>query len=152
MSAGLQKNDAGVRRDQIDFSTIWSSQFLRALSVCCRSPPARLFGFPVNAHAAGTENDDVEEPTGHRQVLVEMDHVGSIADRQMHAEGGAQTEKNEQRGSPPRLEAGQQRQTADEMDRNGDPDGNVGNRYVYAGKILDCAGGISGLHDAVPDK
>src|SRR5271166_5958182 len=55
----------------------------------CRMRLARhLRGFPVKAEAARAEYDDVKEPAGHHQVLVEMDHVVLIAGRQMHAKSG----------------------------------------------------------------
>jgi hypothetical protein len=53
----------------------------------------RLRGFPVKAKAAGAEGNDVEEPAGHHQVLVEMYHVALISGLQMHAKSGAQAHK-----------------------------------------------------------
>ena len=48
-----------------------------------------LRGFPLKAKAAGAERNDVKEPAGHHQVLVEMDHVVLISGRQVHAKSGA---------------------------------------------------------------
>ena len=52
-----------------------------------------LSGFPVEAEGAGTESDDVKEPTGHHQILVEVYHVVLISGRQVHAKSGAQADQ-----------------------------------------------------------
>jgi hypothetical protein len=60
----------------------------------CRMRLARhLRGFPVKAKTAGAEGNDVEEPAGHHQVLVEVYHVALISGLQMHAKSGAQAHK-----------------------------------------------------------
>src|SRR6516165_9932085 len=46
-----------------------------------------LRGLPVEAEAARAEGDDVKEPAGHHQVLVEVDHVALIPGRQMQCRG-----------------------------------------------------------------
>src|SRR5271163_1020390 len=71
--------------------------------------PAALCGFPVKAEAAGAEGDHVEEPSGHHQVLVEIDHVGLISRRQMHAKSGAEAKKGQQSSSPSAVETREQR-------------------------------------------
>ena len=48
-----------------------------------------LCGSRAETEAAGAEGDDLEEPAGHHQVLVEMDHVVLISGRQVHAKSGA---------------------------------------------------------------
>src|ERR1700731_2876686 len=132
-------------RDQINFNAVRSADCLRELSARCRLPPARLFGLLVDAHAASAVGDDVEESTRHHQILVEIYHVSLIADRQMHAKGGAEAEQNEQGSSPPCLEAGKERQAAEEMDGDGDPDGHVRNRHMDAREILGRADGVPEL-------
>src|ERR1700729_3215566 len=112
-------------RDQINFNTVRSPDCLRELSARCRLRSARLFGLLVDAHAARAVGDDVEEAPRHHQILVEIYHVSLIADRQMHTKGGAEAEQNEQGSSPPCLEADKERQAAEEMDGDRDPDGHV---------------------------
>ena len=111
-----------------------------------------LFGLPVDADATGAVSDDIEEPTRHHQILVEIYQVSLIADRQMHAKSGAEAEKNEQGRRPSRLEAKEERQAAEQMDGDGDPDSHLGNRHVDAGKILGSGGWVPELQNAVPNK
>ena len=60
------------------------------VQLACRMRLARhLRGFPVKAKAAGAEGNDIEEPAGHHQVLVEVYHVALISGRQMHAKRSA---------------------------------------------------------------
>jgi hypothetical protein len=108
--------------------------------------------FSVEAEAAGTEGDDVEEPAGHHQVLVEMDHVVLISRRQMHATSSAQADKGEQSGRPSGIESHQQGQAAEQVDWYRGPDRNIGCRHVNAGEILRCAAWIAQHDDAVPDE
>src|SRR5262249_32334446 len=96
-----------------------------------------LGDLPVEAEAAGAEGDDVEEPAGHRQVLVEMDHVVLISSRQMHAKGSAKANQGKQSGGPSAAETREQRQTAEQMDWYRDPDRDIRRRYVNAREILD---------------
>ena len=50
-----------------------------------------LPGLAVDADGTSAEGYHVEEPTRHHQILVEMDHVVFVSDRQMHAKGSANT-------------------------------------------------------------
>src|SRR6516162_10432099 len=109
-----------------------------------------LYGFPVEAEAAGAERDDVKEPAGHHQVLVEVDHVVRISGRQMHAKGSAEADKDQQGSGPSRVETREQCQTAEEMHQYRDPDGDIGRRYVNAGEILRRAARITQLDNAIP--
>ena len=61
-----------------------------AAEECSWLTARRLRGSSVKAKAARAEGDHVKEPAGHHQVLVEMDHVALISDRQMHAKGQAE--------------------------------------------------------------
>ena len=61
-----------------------------------RSTCGHPCGSRFETEAAGAEGDNVEEPAGHRQVLVEMDHIVLISGRQMHAKSGAQADKGKQ--------------------------------------------------------
>src|SRR5215471_2780421 len=63
-----------------------------------------LCGFPVDADGTGAVDDDVKKPAGHHQVLVEMNRVVLISERQMHAESRAQTDKDKQSSGPPGVE------------------------------------------------
>ena len=74
-----------------------------------------LRGFPVETEAAGAEDDDVEEPAGHHQVLVEVDHVALISGRQMHAKSSNKADEGEQSGRPSGVEAHQQGQAAEQV-------------------------------------
>ena len=74
-----------------------------------------LYGFPVEAEAAGAERDDVKEPAGHHQVLVEVDHVALISGRQMHAKSSAEADKDKQCRGPSGIETCKQRQAAEQI-------------------------------------
>ena len=69
--------------------------YLDFASAIVSAPRCRmhLHGLPVEAKAAGAEGNDVEEPAGHHQVLVEVYHIALISGRQMHAKSGAQAHK-----------------------------------------------------------
>src|SRR5262245_1132857 len=62
-----------------------------AASTRSRMPHVRHDGLAVDADGTSAEGHHVEEPTRHHQILVEVDHVVLVSDRQMHAKGGANT-------------------------------------------------------------
>src|SRR6516162_9967760 len=111
-----------------------------------------LYGFPVEAEAAGAERDDVKEPAGHHQVLVEVDHVVRISGRQMHAKGSAEADKDQQGSGPSSVETREQRQAAEQMQQYRGPDRNIGCRHVNAGEILRRVARIAQHDDAIPDE
>jgi hypothetical protein len=74
-----------------------------------------LCGFPVEAEAARPESDDVKEPTGHHQILIEIDHIGLISGRQMHAKSSAEADKSKQSSGPSGVETCKQRQAAEQI-------------------------------------
>src|SRR5579859_8180286 len=119
MSMEWRAMDVGTRAIKL-ISTRYGHRIICGNCQRCRLRSAQLFGLLVDAHAAGAVGDDVEESARHHQILVEIYHVSLIADRQMHAKGGAETEKNEQGRRPPCLEADKERQAAEEMDGDGD--------------------------------
>src|SRR6516225_1908913 len=111
-----------------------------------------LSGFPVEAEGAGTEGDDVKEPAGHHQVLVEVDHVVLISGRQMHAKSSAKADQGKQSGGPSAVETREQRQAAEQMHRYRDPDGDARGGYMNTGEVLRRAAWIAQHNDAIPDE
>src|SRR5271168_2840603 len=116
-------------RGTVDPMTASTSSWCRRLRLA-----RNLCGLPVEAEAAGAEGDDVKEPAGHHQVLVEMDHVVLISGRQMHPKSGAQADKGQQSSGPSAIETREQREAAEQMDRDRDPDRDIGRGYVNAGE------------------
>src|SRR6516165_3804500 len=105
-----------------------------------------LSGFSVEADGAGTEADDVKEPAGHHQVLVEVYHVVLISGRQMHAKSSAKADQGKQSSGPPAVE------TDEQMHRHRDPDGDAWGGYMNTGEVLRRAAWIAQHNDAIPDE
>src|SRR6516165_8442093 len=70
----------------------------------------------------------------------------------MHAKSRTQADKSKQSSGPSGVEAHQQGQAAEQMDRYLGPDYNIGRRHVNAGEILRRAPWIAHHDDAVPNK
>jgi hypothetical protein len=106
----------------------------------------------VEADRARAEIDHVKKAAGHDEVLVKVHHVVHVAGPQMHTESGAEAEQHEQGRGPMGLVADQNRQTAEKMNRDRDPDSDVRHRNIEARKIVRGARRIAQLEHAIPDE
>jgi hypothetical protein len=104
----------------------------------------------VDADGTRAKSNDVEKAAGHDEVLIKMDHVLHVARRQMDAESGAEAEQQEQRRSPAGLEADQNAQTAEQMNRDRHPDRDAGHRNIEAREIGRGPRRIAQLKDIAP--
>jgi hypothetical protein len=76
---------------------------------------AALSGYSVEAEGTRAEGDDVKKPAGHHQILIEIDHIGLISGRQMHAKSSAEADKSKQSSGPSGVETCKQRQAAEQI-------------------------------------
>src|SRR6266550_8245999 len=114
-----------------------------------KRPMARCL---IDTDPAAAVGHDVNEPTCHDQVLIEMDHVRRITFRQMHAEGSPQTDKSKQGGSPTSSETQRKGKPPDQVYGDRYPDRKVWSRHVYGGEIMRCASRVLQLENTIPDK
>src|SRR5437870_4141738 len=95
----------------------------------------------IEAPGAGAERDELEQSAGDCQVLQEMDELVLVAQIAMEAEGGGDTEHRERRSRDARLVAGDERETAEELDGNGERIGELRQRQAGRGDVADRARG-----------
>jgi hypothetical protein len=81
-----------------------------------------------------------------------MDHVVEVPSHKMDAKAGAQAKNDERRGRPPNLETYQDAQSSEKMDKDRNPNRDIGNWYVDVRKILCRPARVAQLEEAVPDK
>src|SRR5215813_11027313 len=134
----------GVLMGSLHVGRVWS-----ALPDAARAASMRLL---CRGKGAGAEGDDVKEPAGHHQVLVEVYHVVLISGRQMHAKSSAKADQGKQSSGPSAVETRQQGQAAEQMHRYRDPDGDARGGYMNTGEILRRAAWIAKHYDGVPDE
>src|SRR6266550_6295671 len=114
-----------------------------------KRPMARCL---IETDPAAAVGHDVNEPTCHDQVLIEMDHVRRITFRQMHAEGSPQTDKSKQGGSPTSSETQKKGKAPDQVYGDRYPDRKIWNGHVHFGQVLRRAGRVPQLEKTVPNK